>query len=80
MEEELKRFVYTKNGWPIPQIPEKPKKRNPNIRGETSGTLWLDGKIFATGGFALLNKKKADYCRQYGISKERANKRFKTTY
>ena len=78
MEETLKRFVYQKNGWPLPQTPSKPK--NPNIRGESFGTLWLDGKEFAKGSFALLAMKQKEYCRQHGISKERAKKRFKTTY
>jgi hypothetical protein len=79
MEEELKRFVYHKNGWPIPQTPVKVKK-NPNIRGEQIGTLYLDGKPIQKGSFALLQKKKKEYCINYGISKERAKKRFKMSY
>lgn len=77
-EEALKRFIYQNNGWPLPQTPTKPK--NPNIRGESIGTLWLDGKILAKGSFALLKAKEREYCKTYGISKERAKKRFKTTY
>jgi hypothetical protein len=77
MEEQLKKFVWNKNGWPEPITP---KKINPNIRGEKIGTLLLDGKIFAKGSFPLLQKKKKEYCKSYGISKERADKRFKMTY
>lgn len=77
MEENLKEFVYHKNSWPIPT---KPQKVNPNIRNEKIGTMWLDGKVFAKGSFALIQQKKKEYCRNYGISKERARERFKTTY
>ena len=75
MEKEVKKFVYHKNNWPLPK-----EKKNPNIRGEKIGTLWLDGQFFAKGNFALLQAKRRDYCKTYGISKERANKRFKITY
>ena len=77
MDEQLKKFVYHKNGW---DYNSSPIKRNPNIRGESTGKLWLDGKIFATGSFPLLQRKKKEYCKNYGISKERALKRFKITY
>lgn len=77
-DEALKRFIYQNNGWPLPQVPSKPK--NPNIRGESMGTLWLDGKVFAKGSFPLLKQKEKAYCKMYGISKERAKIRFKTTY
>lgn len=77
MDEQLKKFVYHKNGW---DYNSSPIKRNPNIRGESIGKLWLDGKILATGSFSLLQKKKKEYCKNYGISKERALKRFKITY
>lgn len=80
MEEELKRFIFHKNGWPIPQTPTKPRKKDPNVRGEKIGSLYLDGKLFQKGSFALLQKKKKEYCKNYGISKERAEKRFKITY
>lgn len=77
MDEQLKRFIYHKNGW---NYSTSPLKRNPNVRGESIGKLWLDGKIFTTGSFSLLQKKKKEYCKNYGISKERALKRFKITY
>lgn len=77
MEESLRKFIYHKNQWPEPQVP---KRVNPNIRGEQMGTLWLDGKEFAKGPFPLLQKKKQEYCKLYGISKARAENRFKTTY
>lgn len=77
MEEELKKFVYHKNQWSQPIAPQK---INPNIRGEQIGTLWLDKKEYARGSFGLLQKKKKEYCKMYGISKERADKRFKITY
>lgn len=77
MDEQLKRFVYHKNGW---QMNDPPKSRDPNIRGEKIGTLWLDGKVFLTGSFSFLQWKKKEYCKLYGISKERAKKRFKLTY
>lgn len=77
MDEQLKRFIYHKNGW---NYSTSPIKRNPNVRGESIGKLWLDGKIFTTGSFSLLQKKKKEYCKNYGISKERALKRFKITY
>lgn len=78
MEEELKRFIYQNNGWKLPEEP--PPKKNPNIRGEKIGTLWLDGKVLKKGSFSLLQKKKKDYCKTYGIPKEVAEKRFKLTY
>lgn len=77
MDEQLKRFIYHKNGW---NYSTSPIERNPNVRGESIGKLWLDGKIFTTGSFSLLQKKKKEYCKNYGISKERALKRFKITY
>lgn len=75
MEEELKRFVYHKNQWDLPI-----KKKDPNIRGEKIGKLLLDGKVLVEGSFPILQKKKKDYCKMYGISKERAKDRFKITY
>lgn len=77
MEEKLREFIYNKNGWPEPIVP---KRINPNIRGEKIGTLLLDGKPIEKGSFPLLQKKKKEYCKSYGISKERAEKRFKITY
>lgn len=44
------------------------------------GKLFLDGKQIGEGDFALLQSIKLKYCKQYGISKERAKKRFKFTY
>lgn len=76
MEEELKRFVYHKNGWNNPSS----SKKNPNVKGEKIGTLWLDGKQVKTASFPLLQVWKRNYCKNYGISKERAAKRFKITY
>ena len=80
MDEQLKKFIYHKNGWDYNDNTKPSIKRNPNIRGESIGKLWLDGKIFAIGSFSLLQKKKKEYCKNYGISKERALKRFKITY
>lgn len=75
MEEEIKNFVYHKNQWQRPEV-----KKNPNIRNEKIGTLWLDGKPYKKGNFALLQVEKMRYCRNYGISRENAKKRFKITY
>lgn len=76
-KEQLEKYIRHKNGWPEPIVP---KRINPNIRGESFGTLWLDNKVYAKGSFALLAMKQKEYCKMYGISKERAKKRFKTTY
>lgn len=75
MEATLKSFIYHKNGWSSTS-----GKVNPNIRNEKMGRLLLDGIIFATDSFAILQMKKKQYCKTYGISKEAASRRFKLTY
>lgn len=77
MDERLKGFVYHKNGW---EMNSPPQMRDPNIRGEKIGTLWLDGKVFSKGPFPLLQTLKKSYCKNYGVSRENAAKRFKITY
>lgn len=78
-DKELEKFIRIKNGWDIPPE-DPPSKKNPNIRGEKIGTLWLDGKVLKKGSFPLLQMKKKAYCKTYGITKETAKKRFKLTY
>lgn len=78
MEEDLKKFVYHKNGWMVPEKP--PPKKNPNIRGEKIGKLWLDGKVVKKGSFPVLQTWKKKYCKAYGITAENAKKRFNLTY
>jgi len=75
METDLKEFIRISNGWNKPF-----KKTNPNLKGEQKGRLWLDGQLFAEGSFSVLQKKKSDYCKTYGISKEKQKQRFKITY
>lgn len=75
MDEKLREFVHHKNGWDPPS-----KKVDPNIRGEKIGTLWLDGRVLSKGPFPLLQTLKKSYCKNYGVSKENAAKRFKITY
>lgn len=61
-------------------INQEQKKKNPNIRGEKIGTLWMDGMAIMTDKFPLLNREKSRLCRIYGIGPLRAKNRFKITY
>lgn len=79
MEEELKKFIYHKNGWMVPQTSVRLKK-DPNIKGEKIGTLYLDGKPIQKGPFSLIQAKKKELCKLNGIGPKRASKRFKITY
>lgn len=78
MDEQLKKFVYHKNGWSLPI--EKPPNRNKNINGEKIMRLYLDGKCIYKGPVQLCQYKKKQYCRTYGLTKEVADRRFKITY
>ena len=78
MEQELKKFIYHKNGWSMPI--EKPPSRNKNINGEKIMRLYLDGKCIYRGPVQICQMKKKQYCANYGISKERAKQRFRITY
>ena len=81
--EELKEFIYHKNGW-IDKAPKdvvKKASRNKNINGEKIMRLFLDGKCIYRGPVQFCQKKKKDYCLCYGISnKELIKKRFRITY
>lgn len=78
MDEQLKKFVYHKNGWSLPI--EKPPSRNKNINGEKIMRLLLDGKCIYRGPVQFCQTKKKKYCATYGINKERAKERFRITY
>lgn len=81
--EELKEFIYHKNGW-IDKVPKdvvKKASRNKNINGEKIMRLFLDGKCIYRGPVQFCQKKKKDYCLCYNIAdKETIKRRFKITY
>lgn len=58
--EELKEFIYHKNGW-IDKAPKdvvKKASRNKNINGEKIMRLFLDGKCIYRGPVQFCQKKK----------------------
>lgn len=84
MDDQLRDFVYTKNGWSKPMTEEEKallrKNRNKNINGEKILRLVFDGKIIYRGPVNLCQYKKRCLCKTYGIGPERAKERFKIIY
>lgn len=84
MDEQLRDFIYTKNGWSKPMTEEEKtllrKSRNKNINGEKILRLVFDGKVIYRGPVNLCQYKKRCLCKTYGIGPERARERFKITY
>ena len=54
MSEELRRFVYDRNGWNSRE--SKPKA--------TTGRLWLRGQVIAEGPFAHIGRRRSELIQQ----------------
>jgi hypothetical protein len=81
--EQMRKFIYHKNGWIDDKVSDEilqRAKRNKNINGEKIMRLFLDGKCIYKGPVTLCQTKKKKYCATYGITKERAKERFHITY
>lgn len=56
MSNELRRFVYDRNGWHTRE--SKPKAK--------TGRLWLRGQVIAEGPFSHLGRRRSELIREYG--------------
>ena len=59
MSNELRRFVYDRNGWHTRE--SKPKA--------TTGKLWLRGQVIAVGPFAHLGRRRSELIANHGYTK-----------